>query len=94
MNYFSREFEAFLANLIEKTLDRKLGSYPLQGKKEIDPESDPYLTREAAAKYLKICLTTLHNYIKGGKIKSHRVGNRVLIKKVDLEVCISLTKYN
>jgi len=48
-----------------------------------------HMTRTEAATYLKVCLSTLDNYIKQGKIKTSRIGSRVLIKKSDLDSSIN-----
>ena len=48
-----------------------------------------HMTRKEAATYLKVCLSTLDNYIKQGKIKTSRIGSRVLIKKSDLDSSIN-----
>lgn len=93
MNLFSSEFESSLSNLIGKILAQQLSTLPLQSKKVSDNTTEEYWTRKQAAKELSICITTLHNYVKHGKIKTHRIGNRVLIKRKDLEASISPTVY-
>ena len=45
---------------------------------------DHYLTRDEAAKLLKISLPTLGTWTKSGKIISHQVGGRVLYLKSEL----------
>lgn len=41
-------------------------------------EQDDLLSREEAAKLLRITLPTLRNRTKEGRLKGHRMGNRVL----------------
>jgi len=86
MSLFSPEFEKALSILIAEKLAEALASFKLiPGKADLDT----YITRQDAAKYLNICLSTLHNYTKQGKIKTYRIGNRVLIKKSELDASIN-----
>jgi len=42
-------------------------------------------TREEVSKLLDVSLVTLSTWTKSGKIKAHRIGNRVYYKKLDIE---------
>ena len=42
------------------------------------------LTRKETALKLNVTLPTLTKYVKQGKIKSHRIGRRVLFKESDI----------
>lgn len=44
-----------------------------------------YLTRKEVASLLRISLPTLHELIKTGKLKSYRIGGRVLFNKSEVE---------
>ncbi|WP_299366708.1 helix-turn-helix domain-containing protein [Winogradskyella sp.] len=48
-------------------------------------ESEEYLTRKEVAKMLKIDLSSVHNWTKKGKLKSHGLGGRVYYKKSEIE---------
>lgn len=55
-------------------------------KKEFQPkEPTEYLTRNELAKLLKVDLSTLHNWVKKGKIKAYGIGARVYFKRNELE---------
>ncbi len=54
-----------------------------------------YLTRNEVSKMLKCDLSTLHNWVKKGKITPYGIGNRIYFKRSDIEnaiVCLRLKK--
>lgn len=58
-------------------------------KPQLDLERDTY-TKDQAAKRLGISYVTLHNRLyKTGKLRTVRVGRRVLIPKTELERYLS-----
>lgn len=56
-------------------------------------ENDKLLTREEASKFLNITLATLNTYTKQGKIKSYRIGSRVIYKTEDLLEALEEVKH-
>lgn len=54
--------------------------------------SEEILSREEAAKYLKISLVTLGSWTKSNKIPGYRKGSRVYYKKSELIDCLKPTK--
>lgn len=48
-------------------------------------ESDELLTRSELAKFLKVDLSTIHNWCKKGKLKPLGLGARVYFRKSDIE---------
>lgn len=56
----------------------------LQNELESKKEEPILLTRKEAAKFLKINLSTLHNYSKQGKVNPLGLGNRVYFIKDEL----------
>lgn len=54
-------------------------------------EEDKVLTAEEAAAYLRMALSTLYRYMRGGKIPCFRVGNRWRFKRSVLEQWIAQT---
>lgn len=56
------------------------------------PQQEEYLTRKELAKLLSINLSTIHNWRKDGKIISHKIGNRVVFKRSEIEQCLILLK--
>lgn len=52
---------------------------------EISKSEQPWLTLEAAAKYLDVSERTLLPWIKGGKLKPTKVGREYRIKPDDLK---------
>lgn len=95
MNILSQEFETILSAQVEKILREKLDSLIPKGKKEkqIDPAADEYVSRKRAAEILNVCLTTLYYWAKQGKIQTYRIGNRVLIKRKDIDGSLSPINY-
>jgi excisionase family DNA binding protein len=54
-------------------------------------EEDKVLTAEEAAAYLRLALSTLYRYMRGGKIPCFRVGNRWRFQRSVLEQWIAQT---
>jgi excisionase family DNA binding protein len=44
-----------------------------------------WMTIEDAAKYLKVSVPSIRNYIKSGKLPSYRQGKLIRIKQSDLD---------
>jgi excisionase family DNA binding protein len=63
-------------------------------KKDIQKvrDQDELLTRDEAAKLLKINISTLYNWTRKGKIPSYGIGYRVYYKRS--EILNSLVKFN
>ena len=52
--------------------------------KEGAPEVDEFLTSEQVCKMLHISKSTVVNWRSAGKLKSYKIGNRILIKREDV----------
>jgi excisionase family DNA binding protein len=50
----------------------------------------PYLSVKEAAKMATLAPSTIRLYIRKGKLKAHKVGRRMVIKKGDLEIFLTL----
>lgn len=75
--------EAELKNLICNTVSSELQKHfnvmlPNQ-------ENNRYYSRKEVAEILKVTPKTLISYTKQGRIKSHRIGRRILYKQSDIE---------
>ncbi|MBS9768314.1 MAG: helix-turn-helix domain-containing protein [Flavobacteriaceae bacterium] len=58
-------------------------------KKSFAPkEPTEYLTRNEVADWLKIDLSTLHNWTKKGKLNAYGIGSRVFYKRHEVENAI------
>lgn len=58
-------------------------------KKHFQPkEPTEYLTRQETAEFLKVDLSTIHNYTKQGKLKAYGIGHRVYYKRKEVESAI------
>lgn len=58
-------------------------------KKEFQPkEPTQYLTRTEVAEMLQIDLSTLHSWVKKGKLKSYGIGHRVYFKRSEVETAL------
>lgn len=72
----SDEFTKLVETTIVSVLkDNKIG----ETKEDTD-----LLTREEAAKYLSIDLSTLHAWVNKGKLKCYSIGSRRYFKKSDI----------
>ena len=57
-------------------------------------EPEGYLSRVQAAKFLHISLQTLNEKTKSGELSGHRLGARILYKRVELEAAlVSTSRY-
>ena len=54
-------------------------------KNQAMPQEDELLTREEAAKFLKVNISTINNWRKSGKLKSYGIGNRVYFWRSEIE---------
>lgn len=62
-------------------------------KKQFQPkEPEEYMTRDEVAKMLKVDKSTLHNWVKSGKLQKHCIGHRVYFKRSEVEKAIILIK--
>ena len=58
-------------------------------KTEFQPkEPTTYLTRQEVAEMLQIDLSTLHNWVKKGKLNPYGIGHRVYFKRTEIEAAL------
>lgn len=76
-----------LISLIEERLAKALR---IVSEQVSDP--DDLLSRQEAARHLKLSLSSLHAYTKTGKLIGHRIGGRLLYKRSDLDRALKSTK--
>lgn len=55
-------------------------------------DPDDLLSRQEAARHLKLSISSLHAYTKSGKLIGHRIGGRLLYKRSDLDRALKSTK--
>jgi excisionase family DNA binding protein len=77
------QFSELMRTVIKEELQKLIPQ--LQQFKE--PEKE-YITRAEVCTKLSISLGTLHTATKAGKIKSHRIGRRVLYKPAEVNAAI------
>ncbi|RCW93636.1 helix-turn-helix domain-containing protein [Winogradskyella arenosi] len=73
-----------LTSTILNGVDNKLQEFFDKFLKSLNTEEDELLTIEEALKILKCSNQTLWNWRKAGIIPSHRIGNRIYIKRSDI----------
>jgi len=73
------ELVATITDKVLEGLENRLEQ--LQQKKR----QEQLLTRTETAKYLKVDISTLHNWTKKGKLKAYGLGNRVYYKKDEID---------
>lgn len=74
------EFE----KMISEVLDNKIDKIALN-KTATKITQERFASRKEVATALKVSLPTLNEYTKNGKLKSYRIGNRVLYKWDEVE---------
>jgi len=58
-------------------------------KNEFQPkEAAIYLTRQEVAELLQVDLSTLHNWVKKGKLISYGIGARVYFKRAEIDLAL------
>ena len=72
------ELQILITNSICSVLDKK-------EQHKTEENLEPIFTRDQAANYLQIDLSTLNRWTKNGKIESYGIGNRVYYKRTDIE---------
>ena len=71
-------------NTIEKLIDKKLNAIPPPKNTQ-----SSYLGRSEVCELLKISLPTLNDWTKLGRLKSYKIGNRVLYRQDEIEDSLS-----
>ena len=57
--------------------------------KEFQPKvPEEFMTRNEVKEFLKVDLSTIHNWTKRGKLKAYGLGNRVYYKRSEVEQAI------
>jgi len=80
-------FQIFQEELTEiKTLLLEIKNKPVEKAK---PEN---LTVKESADLLKVSEQSIHNYIKKGFIKAHKLGRIFIIKRIDIEEALKEVK--
>jgi len=80
-------FQIFQEELTEiKTLLLEIKNKPVE---EVKSEN---LTVKESAEYLKVSEQSIHNYIKKGFIKAHKLGRIFIIKRIDIEEALKEVK--
>lgn len=77
--------------LLEKILDQKLRE--ILEERLTPPKEIRYLTRKELAELLHISLATVHAWVKEGKIKSYRIGTRILFRNDEINTALSIRKF-
>mgnify|MGYP003564979965 FL=1 len=77
----TQEFKNSLLSDVKKELETL--SEQFQPK-----EPTQYLTRKEVAEMLQIDLSTLHNWVKKGKLTPYGIGHRVYFKRQEIEAAL------
>lgn len=65
--------------------------------KKFIPEKQPedFLTRQDVADKFRVNLSTIHNWVKAGKLKQYGIGNRVYFRRSEVdESLVLLNRFN
>ena len=74
-----------LANLIDEKIKDRLNQF---AEKLLPKEPSKYMTRQEVADFLKVDISTVHNYTKRGLLKSYGIERRVLYKRDEVEQAV------
>lgn len=75
------EIEAKFARIVED----KIRGLIQENNSQKENSKEKYASRKEVSERLRISLPTLNSYIKQGKIKSYRIGRRILFKWDEVE---------
>ena len=79
------DLKKIMTQVIEEVMNEKISKKPKKEKKE-----DKLLTREQAAKFLKVKKETLWHWNKKGELKAIKIGRRVYYNKEDIMTKLSV----
>jgi DNA-directed RNA polymerase specialized sigma24 family protein len=74
-----------LANLIDEKIKDRLEQF---AENLLPKEPSKFMTRQEVADFLKVDISTVHNYTKRGLLKSYGIERRVLYKRKEVELAI------
>jgi len=77
------QLKALIQEGVEKAVGRN--GYGRVGSGRPSEASRPYLTVKEAAEMSRLAPSAIRLYIRKRELKAHRVGRRVIIKRIDLE---------
>lgn len=69
---------------IEKMLIKTMEKVDELNSKLINQQSDEFITRDEVASLFKVDLSTIHNWVKKGKLKKYGIGKRVYFKRSEI----------
>ena len=81
-------FDELADAVAEKLMSQLKGYIDL---KETERDDDVYLTRKEVAEYLKIDLSTVHNWTNNGILIASKIGNRVYFQKSEVKKSMYVT---
>jgi excisionase family DNA binding protein len=58
----------------------------------MDAVTSPYLTVKELQQYIKVCRSTINNYVKDGTLKKHRLCNSVRFIKDEVDLAFKEVK--
>jgi len=79
------EIEKIIKNLVEETIELRMQQYKELLLNELNVNQNPYLSRQEAATYLGVCLASLDNYVRSGRIEKFKAGRKTLFRRKDLQ---------
>lgn len=79
------ELENYLKNLVAEELEIRMENLKTEFRKELQTNSKPYYSRKEAADYIGVCVTTIDNYIRDGRLEKYKSGRKTILKKTDLD---------
>ena len=79
---------------LERLLDQKLSEHTERMESRLSEKKadDELLTRDETARFLQCDISTLHNWVKKGKLNAYGIGNRRYFKRSELLESLTLIK--
>jgi len=79
-----------LLTRIEAVIEKKI-TEKIQEAQTVKPFR--YMTRKEVADYLHVSLPTLHEWAKMERIKSYRIGSRILFRSDEVEESVKIRRF-
>jgi excisionase family DNA binding protein len=77
--------DQIVRKLVEETVELRLETFRQSLIEQMCISQNPYLTRQEAASYLGVCLASLDNYVRSGRIEKFKAGRKTLFRREDLQ---------
>ena len=85
-----QDLEALVIDCVQVCLKRQAAQQPAKRDDVPGQAGANYVTKREAARLISVCIATIDNARRAGKIKAHRIGNRAV--RFDRNEVLALAK--